>query len=283
MSLSADRSVFECWKGAAPGWIEHAEAIALMSDPVTQALVDRLDPRPGDRLLDLACGAGDPALSLAGRTGGRALVVALDPVEALVASTGARAQAKGVDRLATVNARAQALPFQDSSFSAASCRFGGMFILPLDACLADLRRVLSADARVVFAVWGERAANPYFTVVHEVLDGLGAAPLPQAPGLPTVFELAEPGALAARFRRAGFGRAQDEPLAFALRLPDTAPGAFLDRQAGFSPSVASRLDGLDPAVVASARALVGERMAPWRDEAGGLALPALARLVTARR
>ena len=110
--------------------------------PVGEALLTALDAQPGDRILDLASGTGEPALTLARRLKGHASITGIDAADGMVQV----AQAKAVkERLSGISFRcmpAEQLTFQDNSFDRVLCRFGVMlFTDPLQG-LKEMRRVI---------------------------------------------------------------------------------------------------------------------------------------------
>jgi len=256
--------------------------IAAMTAEVSRSLIDHLAPQAEERLLDIACGAGDPALGLLEAVSGQARLVALDPVEDLAGATRAAARDAGVVGLAATCARVEQLPFGEACFDAASCRFGAMFFRPVEAGLAELRRVLRPAGRVTLAVWGPKEANPYFTAVARALDAAGVVAPPADPGQPTVFELAAPGDLAARLTAAGFSDAVTHQLPFEMALTGANAANFMQRQAELSPAIARRLDAASTAQRERAAAAAAETVAPWERD-GAVVLPALALVLSARR
>jgi demethylmenaquinone methyltransferase/2-methoxy-6-polyprenyl-1,4-benzoquinol methylase len=96
--------------------------------------------RPGDRVLDAACGTGDLALADA-RAGGS--VTGLDFSPAMLE----RARRKAPE-LEWVEGDALALPFADASFDAATVGFGVRNLDDLEAGLRELRRVLRPGGRL---------------------------------------------------------------------------------------------------------------------------------------
>jgi demethylmenaquinone methyltransferase/2-methoxy-6-polyprenyl-1,4-benzoquinol methylase len=96
--------------------------------------------RPGDRVLDVACGTGDLALADAS-AGGR--VTGVDVSAALL--EWARRKAPQLEWL---RADALALPFADGSFDAATIGFGARNLSDVEAGLRELRRVLRAGGRL---------------------------------------------------------------------------------------------------------------------------------------
>ncbi len=191
---------------------------AAMGKAVTATLVEYARPKPGMRVLDLASGTGEPAISLAMLVGSHGRITALDLSADLLEIAKGRAQERGLNNFSTQQADAQALPFDDNTFDLATSRFGIMFFLDPLLALRELHRVLIAGARACFLAWGS-FDQPYWQstmgVVHRRVGGLL---LP--PGGPDPFRFAEPGSLSGVLRRAGFRGVEEE----TKTLPWTWPG-----------------------------------------------------------
>lgn len=191
---------------------------AAMGRDVTEALVDYAQPGPGMRVLDLASGTGEPAITLASRVGPAGHVTALDLSADLLAIAAQRASHRGLSNVTTRQADAQQLPFPDGQFDLATCRFGVMFFADVNRALRDLQRVLKPGARGCFAAWGSKD-QPYFStsigLVHRHIGG----PL-LAPDGPDPFRFSVPGSLSEALKQSGFVNVQEE-----LRtVPWTWPG-----------------------------------------------------------
>jgi ubiquinone/menaquinone biosynthesis C-methylase UbiE len=191
---------------------------AVMGKAVTEALVEYARPTPGMRVLDLASGTGEPAMSIAMRIGPQGRVTALDLSADLLEIAKGRAQERGLANFSTQQADAQSLPFEDSSFDLATCRFGIMFFADPVRALREVHRVLIAGARACFAAWGP-FDQPYWQstmgVVHRHIGGQVLQP-----GGPDPFRFALPGSLRAVLRKAGFHNVSEE----TITLPWTWPG-----------------------------------------------------------
>jgi ubiquinone/menaquinone biosynthesis C-methylase UbiE len=175
---------------------------AAMGQPVTDALVNYAQPGPGMRVLDVASGTGEPAISLAARVGEQGTVTALDLSADLLAIAEKRAQARGLTNFKTQRGDAHALPFADDQFDLATSRFGVMFFRDVEAALGELRRILRPRARACFLAWGS-FDQPYWQsmmgVVHQHVGG----PLLHS-GEADPFRFARSGSLSAMLRDAGF-------------------------------------------------------------------------------
>ena len=191
---------------------------AVMGKAVTEALVEYAQPKPGLRVLDLASGTGEPAISLAMRVGAQGRVTALDLSTDLLEIASRRAHERGLDNFSTRQADAQALPFEDESFDLATCRFGVMFFPDAVLALRELHRVLRRNSRSCFLAWGP-FEQPYWQSTMGVVHCFVGGPLLSAGG-PNPFRFAEPGSLAAVLRSAGFREVEEE----TKTLPWTWPG-----------------------------------------------------------
>ncbi len=151
---------------------------AAMGRHATEALVQFAHPRPGIKILDVASGTGEPAITLATRVGPTGHVTALDLSADLLAIAADRARQRGLTNVAMQQSDAQSLPFPDNSFDLATSRFGVMFFADADRALRELHRVLKPGARACFLVWGSRE-QPYFAAsfgVVQTASGCDALP-----------------------------------------------------------------------------------------------------------
>ena len=158
--------------------------------------------RPGNRVLDAACGTGD--LAIADRRAGAAHVTGLDFSEQMLA----RARRKAAD-VEWVQGDLLALPFEDGSFDAATVGFGVRNVDDLSLALRELRRVLRPGGRLaILEITQPRGPlKPFFSLwfdrVVPLLGRLAADPeayeyLPRS-----VKRFPGPAALAGQLRAAG--------------------------------------------------------------------------------
>jgi ubiquinone/menaquinone biosynthesis C-methylase UbiE len=100
--------------------IHYLQTLALSIMPISEALVMRVDPHAGQRVLDVACGSGNTALVAARR---HCDVSGVDYVPKLLERARLRAAAEGT-AIEFVLGDAQALPFPDQSFDVVLSSFG---------------------------------------------------------------------------------------------------------------------------------------------------------------
>jgi ubiquinone/menaquinone biosynthesis C-methylase UbiE len=191
---------------------------AAMGTPVTNALVEYAQPRPGMKVLDLASGTGEPAISLALAVGEQGHVTALDLSADLLRIAQKRAHARSLTNFTTKQGDAHSLPFADNSFDLATSRFGVMFFRDPELALRELHRVLRPGARACFLAWGS-FDQPYWQSMMGVVHRHVGGDLIE-PGGPNPFRFAESGSLSKVFRAAGFNAINEE----TKTLPWAWPG-----------------------------------------------------------
>ena len=191
---------------------------AAMGQPVTEALVEFAQPKPGMQVLDLASGTGEPAISLAVRVAPLGHVTALDLSEDALAIAKRRAEERGLRNFSIEAADAHNLPFPDHSFDLATSRFGVMFFRDPVLAFREVQRVLRRGARACFLAWGTFDQPYWQTMIGVVHRHLGGPLVQSANQDPCRF--GEPGSLSAVLRSAGFDEVKEE----TMTLPWTWPG-----------------------------------------------------------
>jgi len=217
--------------------------LAGRRNPVTDALLEYADPRPGMRVIDLACGLGEPAIPLAQRIGPKGSVTAVDQSMELLSVAAERAREKGVRNVTTQLADAHTLPFADHYFDLATCRYGVMFFRDVQRALTELRRVLKPDARACFVVWGP-IEQPYWqSTVLLVQRHVGGDAL--EPGGDDPFRFAAPGSLAKVLRDSGFRDIEEVPRNLPWVWPGTGEEVF-DYACAMSAPFRSMMERVSP-------------------------------------
>ena len=159
----------DLWQELAPRWERGRELLWESTRAVSEWLVGRLDPQPGQTILDLAAGTGETGFLAASHLGadGRLITSDLSPnmleaarrVSALFGAMNAEFRILDAERLE--------LP--DASVDGVVSRFGYVLKGDPPPALREVRRVLRRGGRFAFAVWGERERNRWMTVPAEVM------------------------------------------------------------------------------------------------------------------
>lgn len=190
---------------------------AVMGRAVTEALVEYSRPLPAMRILDLASGTGEPAISLAQRIP-QGSVIAVDQSLELLEIASNRALAKNLLNFNTRQSDAHQLPFDNQSFDLATCRFGVMFFSDAQRALKEVRRVLKSGARACFAVWGP-IEQPYWQTTMKIVQQHVGGPM-LLPAGADPFRFSDAGSLSAMLAAAGFFNVEES----LQNLPWTWPG-----------------------------------------------------------
>jgi ubiquinone/menaquinone biosynthesis C-methylase UbiE len=226
-------------------WRRWREPFSVQTQMLTSTLIDAAEIHPGQRVLDLASGAGEPALTLARLVGDDGHVTASDLSPGWLAIIEDAALAESLGNIDLVVADAHALPFPAETFDRVTSRLGVMFFADVQRALAECRRVLRPQGRIAFLVWGDPQRNPFFATVMRALGSRAELPSPP-PGTPHPARFAAPGSLARELEQAGFREIQEE----RLIVPIPWPGPPEQLWQHFREVVASLrpvLDGLPPA------------------------------------
>jgi SAM-dependent methyltransferase len=185
------------------------------------------------KVLDLASGTGEPAITLAARVAPQGHVTALDLSAELLEIATERARERGLTNFSTRPADAHNLPFPDQSFDLATSRFGVMFFADCGKALRELRRVLKPGARACFAAWGPFEQPYWSSTMGVVVKRMGGPAL--VPGGPDPFKFAQPGSLSAELRNAGFRAVEEETRTVPWIWPGSAEEVWEQMRAMSAP------------------------------------------------
>lgn len=180
-------------------------------EPFGAAALARLSATAGEAVLDVGCGAGQSALSIALSVGPRGRVLGLDLSRPMLERARERGVEAGLENLSFVEGDASSHVF-DTRFTAAFSRFGVMFFSDPVLAFTHLRGALASGGRMVFACWQSFEDNPWvalpFAAAREVALNAAAPIDPEAPG---PFSFGSPGRVGGILNRAGYRRVEIQP------------------------------------------------------------------------
>lgn len=155
---------YKAFEGSAPENYERY-FVPVIAGPLAKDLVDSAAPRPGERVLDVACGTGIAARLAAQRVGQTGAVAAVDINPGMLAV--ARAATPAEPAVDWREGSADALPIATESCDVVLCSLGLMFFPDKQAALQEMARALAPGGRVLFNVPGP--IPQIFAVIERVL------------------------------------------------------------------------------------------------------------------
>lgn len=245
------------WNRIARSWDRERDFLSAATQLVDERLVARLDPQPGDTVLELAAGTGETTPDLAARLGGEGRLISTDFAPSMVEAARAQSERLGVRNVEHRVLDAEQMDLEDASVDRVACRFAYMLMADPAAALAETRRVLRASGRLAFAVWSTAERNPWAAIPGRAMVELGYAE-PPAPGSPGPFAMAEEERIAELVTGAGFGEPEIEEVPVHWGYAD-ADEHWL-RTTTLSPSTAERLASLSEDERERVRQTVKERV-----------------------
>jgi SAM-dependent methyltransferase len=280
MSPLPNAAQYDAWNHTAgPTWVKFQEQLDNQLARIGWRAVEPLKLQPGERVLDVGCGAGSTTLDLARIVGAKGAVTGVDISDTLLGVAREREPKPGSARIGWVSGDAQTYAFRAGSFDAIYSRFGVMFFDDPEAAFANLRSAARDGARLSFCCWRNIDDNPWMTLPVKAAGDLIERPAPPAPGAPGPFAFADRGRAQALLTAAGWNRVAIEPFDADIG------GAGLDATARLMTRVgplgaALREAGAERDLIREAEDRVREAIRPYLREAG-VFVPSATWIVTA--
>ena len=181
---------------------------AAMGREMTEAIVAEAKVEPGMHVLDVACGTGEPAISIALLQKGTGLVLGIDISPEPLKIAERRAQERGLVNVRFQQADVHNLPFADGSFDRVTSRLGIMFFSNPAHALREMCRVLKPAGRITLLAWGPMQ-QPYFdSTIGTILRLIPGSVLPDSGR--QMFRFGDTGVLGSALADAGFCRIKEE-------------------------------------------------------------------------
>jgi SAM-dependent methyltransferase len=228
-------------------------------------MVRRLEPQPGDTVLELAAGLADSGLMAARLVGEAGRVIVTDFTPEMIAAARRLAEELGVPNAEFRVLDAERMDLETDSVDGVLCRWAYMLMIDPHAAFAETRRVLRPGGRLAFSVWAARERNPALSLAGTVLVELGHIPPPD-PEAPSAFVMADPERIRELVVGAGFAEPEIEEVSF--RLPFAEQDAFWRYLTETSASVSPVLRSVSPEEQDKVRRRVHEAARPFQSGEG---------------
>jgi SAM-dependent methyltransferase len=212
------------WDDSAEGWKRWWPTFERAAQVVNDRLVALANVRAGNRVLDIATGSGEPALTGARAVGQSGRVVAVDMSPGMLAIARERIDAAGLTNVDLVESDVESMSLEPHSFDAVLCRWGLMFMPDLDGVVRAMHLALKPGGHFATAVWSVADKVPMLGLARDAIQRItGITPPPNAPG---PMKLADTSILERALAAAGFRDVTIERLIVTFEFP--SPDAFAD-------------------------------------------------------
>ena len=230
------------WDLVGEAWRKWWPEIERGAQSASNALASAIGVKPGQKILDISTGIGEPAVTLAKIVGPEGRVVATDQSAGMLAVARERIGAEGLSNIELIEADTESLDLPENEFDGAVCRWGLMFLPDLQAGLQSIRRSLKPGAKFATAVWSTPDQTPLLSIPLMVAQqALDPAPPPPPSLAPSLFSLGPAGALQSALSAAGFNDVEGNDLQIDFDME--SPQAFADFLRDISPPVQAMLVG----------------------------------------
>jgi SAM-dependent methyltransferase len=261
------------WGTAAKGWHDWQELIIDGTLGVSTRLVELARLEPGDRVLDIAAGSGEPALTAARVVGPEGKIVATDISPDMLEYGRQRAEAAGLDNVEFLESDASSLDFPPESFDAALSRWGIIFEPEAEAAAARIRGFLKPGAWMAISSWGPADRMPMLGIpMRTIMTRLDVSPPP--PGTPGPLSRPTPEAISSVLEGGGFSDVEVDEVEVALEWESPEQFARFTRE--IAPPVSALLAKHPPEVQDETWAAIAEAASQHAGPDGTLRLSNLA-------
>jgi SAM-dependent methyltransferase len=281
MNQEQKRTVLDRWQNSAPYWEKYRALIAEFFTPVTAALIESARIAPGQQVLDIGGGSGEPSLTISRVVGPTGLVVFSDPASAMVEAARTEANRQELKNLRFEQCPGDDLPFASDTFDAVVGRFSAMFFSDPPKAAREALRVVRREGCVSFAVWGSAESNPFLSIISDVIDRFVDDDVPEDPDAPDAFRFATPGRLAGILKETQAGVVTERVLDFRIQAP-IAFDQFWQLRTEMSDMLRGKLARLAPAQVSVAKNEVIQATRKYFS-GGPMNFPAQALIVSATK
>ncbi len=263
----------DTWDACAASYVPLQEQLV----PYHRALLEVVRPRPGERVLDVCTGPGEPAMAIASLVRPDGRVVGVDLSASMTGIARTNAERRGLENVQFLTMDAERLELQAESFDVAVSCFGFQIVTDPEAAAREIHRVLEPGGRAGFTVWGPGHRAPAIDVV--VGPMLEHATPDESGYLPTPYELGGEGELAALLEAVGFEGASETRV--TERLGARSVERFLEMLLDGTPighSLREEEPSIQEIVIAKTRRNIARYLGPH-----GVSIPAECVIVTASK
>jgi SAM-dependent methyltransferase len=197
------QTTFAQWQSAAEAWYRWSPAIHRWLGEATEEMLNLAGVSVGQKILDIAAGAGEQTISAARRVGPSGSVLATDISPNILEFAQEMARRENLNNIKTQVMDGEHLTLPEASFDVAFSRVGLIYFPDQQKALKDTWNVLKPGGRIGAIVYSTADRNDFFSIPISIIRRRANLPAP-LPGQPGPFSLGAPGIIDDAFQKAGF-------------------------------------------------------------------------------
>lgn len=276
--MTANKAQIEYWNGpTGEKWARHSSETDRSLTRAADAVLQLAAARPGERVLDIGCGAGATSFLLAEQVGPGGHVTGLDVSQPLLALARARASAANIDFM---EADAAVAPFRPEYDLIFSC-FGVMFFVDPVAAFGNIRKAAAPCGRLAFICWRTAEENEWVSLPYAAAKPFLPERKPAHPHAPGPFAFADADRLQGILRDAGFREIGIAPFDGMMDLSSAPRNASFQVTQLMGP-ISRALQGADDATRTKVEDAVTEALANFQTGSENIRLGMACWLVSAK-
>jgi SAM-dependent methyltransferase len=210
----------EQWQETANAWFRWSPTLNKWLGNATERMLDMAIIKKGDRVLDVAAGAGEQTITAAKRVGKSGYVLATDISSNILEYAKEIAKQNGLKNIETKVMDGENLTLEDEKFDAVISRVGLIYFPDQHRALKEMLRVLKLGGKVAAIVYSTPEKNKFFSIPVSIIRNR-AKLAPPLSGQPGPFSLGSEGVIEKLFLTAGFINVRSEYVDSPLQLFST--------------------------------------------------------------
>ena len=171
-------------------WVSLESNIDKMLGPLGHNAIKILNPKSGEKILDIGCGTGSTSQSLSKLVGENGLITGIDISEPILSFAKNRLENRNIKNIDFIQEDAQTFNLSNFNYDAIFSRFGIMFFEDPFFAFKNIKKSLNSKGRITFICWSNREENDWITLSSKVASQFLELPPknnPREPG-PFAFE-----------------------------------------------------------------------------------------------
>jgi len=206
------------WDSAAEAWHRWGPLLSRWLGPATETMLDMATVSAGNRVLDVAAGAGEQTMAVAKRVGPTGFVLATDLSAKILEFAAESARLSGFEQVRTRVVDGENLAhLGEEPFDAVISRVGLIYFPDQQKALTGMRDTLKEGGKVAAMVYSSAENNGFFSIPVSIIRRRAKLPPPLA-GQPGPFSLGSPAVLEKTLSDAGFREVEVKTVAAPVRL-----------------------------------------------------------------